>query len=143
VHVHVSRNTFTGAHLGRFLWLFYNNVDEWQKVAGRASQQWAPYDDNTRCRIGKIAKKCHRPSTRYTAVNLTNTDTVEVRIFRGTLKTDTITGYISAVAAAVEYTRHASAVAVSRNGFAGLRLWAETQGETYRPFLDLASCKVS
>lgn len=142
MHVHVSRRTFTGAHLGRFLWLFYNNVDEWQKIAGRDSQQWAPYDDNTRCRIGKIAKRCHRPSTRYTAVNLTNTDTVEVRIFRGTLRTDTITGYISAVAAAVEYTRHASAVAVSRNGFAGFRLWAETQGETYRPFLDLAGRKV-
>jgi hypothetical protein len=141
VHVHVSRKTFSDAHLGRFLWLFYNNVRQWKQLAGRSSDRWAPFDDATRCRIGKIAKKTHRPCERYTAVNLTNHATVEVRIFRGTLNHDTLRGYMAAMAAAVEYTRHASIVTVSRDGFDGLRRWAATHDE-YRPFVELADRKV-
>ena len=38
---------------------------------------------------------CHAKNScagRYTAVNLTNSDTVEIRMFRGTLKLNTLKG---------------------------------------------------
>lgn len=109
LHIHISRSGFNGgAHMHRFLKLIYSNKLFFEHMAGRASDRWATFEDvigsdgKTRYTF-KINRGAH--TNRYTAVNTTNRNTIEVRIFRGTTKGSTIMSQISLMHAAVEYTR--------------------------------------
>jgi hypothetical protein len=103
IHVHVSRAGFKGkAHIWRFSHLLYRNADECQRFAGRSSS-WARFDGQ-RSVVAKVLKR-ETPPERYVAVNLCNLDTIEVRMFRGSLKAARMLADIEFVAAAVEHTR--------------------------------------
>lgn len=104
IHVHVSRAGFKGrAHVWRFCHLFYRNAEEWQRFAGRSGSSWARFDGQ-RPKVAKVLKAEEYPE-RYVAVNLCNTDTVEIRIFRGTLRAKRMVADVEGVAAALAYTR--------------------------------------
>jgi hypothetical protein len=128
LHIHVSRTGFEGgAHMHRFLNLIYSNQDFYQKLAGREESRWATFHDiiqevTVRDEQGNrvvdeqgftqfksqrsIASKLGRNSTeRYSAVNTRNTDTLEIRIFRGTVNQDTVKAHLDLAHASVEYTR--------------------------------------
>lgn len=100
LHVHVSRLAFgetearQEAAIARVLYFFEKFWDELLKFSRRTPRQlerWAarygykeqPLD------ILEHAKKGYHGG-RYTCVNLTNADTIELRIFRGTLKWNTL-----------------------------------------------------
>ena len=99
LHVHVSRNAFGGteaeqdAVIARILYFFEKHWDELLKFSRRTPrqlEQWAArygYKEQP-MEILDHAKK-GRHGGRYTCVNLTNTDTIEFRMFRGTLKLNT------------------------------------------------------
>ena len=53
--------------------------------------------------IGKIEQG--RSSDRYSAVNTTNRETLELRIFKGTINHNTVKAHIDLAHASVEYTR--------------------------------------
>ena len=100
LHIHVSREAFgdTYAHqeaaIARVLYFFEKHWEELLKFSRRTERQlerWAArygYKENP-TDILEHAKKGYG-SGRYTCVNLCNTDTIEFRIFRGTLKFNTI-----------------------------------------------------
>lgn len=86
LHVHLSRAAFTPLSLAKFC-AFINSdrhTNKIRTIAGRGS-----------CHYSAIAKKKlsayrYYNNDRYQAVNLTNRRTIEVRIFKGTLGTESI-----------------------------------------------------
>ena len=129
LHIHISRTGFnSGAHMHRFLNLVYTNPDFYSTLAGRTSEQWAKFDDiymreykrdangerifnqdtgyeiSTK-RTFKHKLDNNRGSDRYSAVNTNNHATLEMRIFRGSVNSDTIKSQLDLAHASVEYTR--------------------------------------
>ena len=99
LHVHVSRLAFGDTEdeqedgIGRILYFFEKHWEELLKFSRRTRRQldrWAArygYKDQPR-EVLETAKKGNLG--RYTCINLTNDDTIEFRIFRGTLKLNTL-----------------------------------------------------
>jgi DNA-dependent RNA polymerase auxiliary subunit epsilon len=109
LHIHISRAGFNGgSHQHRFLQLVYNNKDFYELLAGRSSSHWAKFDDNVDPNTGQKSLK-HKfergGSDRYAAVNTNNRQTLEMRIFRGSLNTRFIKSCIDLAHASVEFTR--------------------------------------
>lgn len=136
VHIHISRTGFNGgAHMHRFLNLVYSNQAFYEALAGRSSTRWAKFDDVevsdyrrdaegrrivddwgnniiVRHRSFKHKLENSRHSDRYSAVNTQNANTLEMRIFKGTTKPETIKSHIDLAHASVEYTRTLSVLQV-------------------------------
>ena len=75
-----------------------------ESLAGRNSGQWASYDP-TNSHETIIGKKEQYNAFRYSAVNLSNDNTVEVRIFRGSIAPAHVFGAIELVSAVRDYAR--------------------------------------
>lgn len=112
-HVHLSRDGFVSrSHLFAFSLFWYRNRDEISRLSGRNPEEmerWASLSAHQGDGHGSwptlLDKVTGRSaSTRYAAVNLTNEDTIEVRVFRGSLIPTTIRGYFDLVWAAFLYT---------------------------------------
>lgn len=99
LHVHVSRSALgdtqdeQDATIARILYFFERNWDWLLKFSRRTEGQlnrWAAryVHRDTVEEYHKDVKNCNR--NRYMCVNLQNEDTVEFRMFRGTLKVNTI-----------------------------------------------------
>ena len=115
IHVHVSRTAFKDRqHLWKFTQLINGNNRECAKLAGRDSQQWSRFDkkESSQAVLGK------RFAERYQAVNLQNSRTVEVRIFRGSLRVDRVPMAIQFVESCTEYTKDLTINQVSRGALA-------------------------
>lgn len=100
LHVHVSRNAFgdteedQDAAIARLLYFFEKHWEELLKFSRRTAyqmEQWAArygYKDRPK-EILDHAKKGYSKG-RYSSINLQNRATIEFRIFRGTLKYNTL-----------------------------------------------------
>ena len=112
LHVHVSRTAFgevskrsdivkAQAHELRFIKLIYDNQRQIERLAGRSSS-YAKFNDK-----GSLANrvKYGHQDDRYEAVNSQNERTLEVRVFKGSLKPARVLSAIELVHASVEYTR--------------------------------------
>ena len=130
LHIHISRTGFSGgAHMHRFLNLVYTNPDFYSTLAGRTSDQWAKFTDIIKREYARDANGDRVPdplggyeietkrtfmhkldnernSDRYSAVNTLNRETLEMRIFRGSVNGDTIKSQLDLAHASVEYTRN-------------------------------------
>jgi hypothetical protein len=109
LHIHISRAGFSGgSHQHRFLQLVYNNQDFYEVMAGRASTHWAKFNDNVDPDTGQKSLKhkfARHGSDRYAAVNTNNRNTLELRIFRGSLNQDYLKACIDLAHASVQFTR--------------------------------------
>lgn len=110
LHVHISRSAFNGlTHQAMFTMLFQGNPEPMRRLAGRHSEQWAKYGGESDYRTGKplTAAKKVKPdhaNDRYQAVNTMNHATIEVRIFRGSMKRERVLSAIELVHAVFTYT---------------------------------------
>jgi hypothetical protein len=144
LHVHISRAGFNGgSHQHRFLQLVYNNKDFYEVLAGRASSHWAKFDDVFDPNTGKktFAHKLgrtHRDNDRYSAVNTNNRNTLEMRIFRGSLNPRFIKSAIDLAHASVEFTRVMSVKEVRDDGLSCLkfRQYIESKPELYPSLIE-------
>lgn len=121
LHVHVSRTAFgTGespwgradrdrlilkrqAHELRFMKLIYDNQRQVERIAGRSGNHYATFQDK-----GKLVSKLkygNQSSGRYSAINTENDSTLEVRVFKGSLRKERVLSALEFVTASVEYTR--------------------------------------
>ena len=103
LHVHISRDAFgqteqaQEAAIARLLFFVekhWNELLKFSRQTNRQLERWAArygYKDTPK-EMMDHAKSYHYG--RYTCVNLTNEDTVEIRIFRGTLKYNTLAATI-------------------------------------------------
>jgi hypothetical protein len=119
LHVHVSREAFGGtiswdtsprdilhmqAHQLRFMKLIYDNERQVSRIAGRASSNYASFSDK-----GNLVPKVKRGLSRHghcAAVNVENYATLEIRVFKGSLRKERILSALEFVTATVEYTRN-------------------------------------
>lgn len=108
-HVHVSRTAFDDDnHLARFAVFMTHNPEFALAISGRNSlHQWARTDKHVRGELRRNVK--NKTGNRYSAVNLSNPNTVEIRIFRGTNDFAEIIGAIEFINALIEYTRDINA----------------------------------
>ena len=113
LHVHVSRTAFgipnsrkditkVQAHELRFMKLIYDNDRQISRLAGRTSS-YATFEDKGHL-VSKI-KYGSQHNGRYSAINSENSETLEVRVFRGSLKPERVLMALELVQCAVEYTR--------------------------------------
>ena len=91
-------------HVYRWLKLLYRNQEAVTVIARRQSDSWAPWSPDDRER-GKDYAKGERSAGRYAAVNVTNWDTFELRIFASTLRKSELSAAMDLAAASIEYTR--------------------------------------
>ena len=113
LHIHVGRVGFDDTnsnardtHQIRFLKLIYDNERQVTRLAGRSSS-YATFSDKGQV-IPKI--KFGQQRGRYAAVNIENSKTLEVRVFKGSLKKERVLAQLEFVHAAVEYTRNLKVV---------------------------------
>lgn len=103
LHVHLSRASMSTEHLWRFGALLHSDHRQLQRFAGRCGDQWAVLDDDWASEGGRVVRG-EASRSRYHALNLCPEDTVEVRIFRGTLAPQGVLGAIEMVHAMWAYT---------------------------------------
>jgi hypothetical protein len=122
LHVHVSRTAFgegvapwgrpdrdqlilkKQAHELRFMKLIYDNQRQVERIAGRAGNHYATFQDK-----GKLVSKLKygtQTNGRYSAINTENDATLEVRVFKGSLRKERVLSALEFVTASVEYTRN-------------------------------------
>lgn len=116
LHIHVNRDSFGETSdeqdeaIARILYFFEKHWEELLRFSRRTQRQldrWAArygYKEQPK-EILEYAKKGYHGS-RYTCVNLCNTDTIEFRIFRGTLKLNTILATLRLVDKICELAMH-------------------------------------
>ncbi len=140
VHVHVNRSAFDGpAHVFRWMKLVYRNQGPVQGLARRRSSQWARFSDTARRGVKGYAKG-ERYADRYEAVNVTNANTFEVRVFASTLDTQELRAALDFVAASVEYTRQLTVPVIAQGGWnwAAFMEWCDAQGGVYDALIEEA-----
>jgi hypothetical protein len=160
LHIHISRTGFkNGAHMHRFLNLVYSNQELYETLAGRSSEQWAKFTDinvreykrdengerifnmdygyeitTKRSFAHKLQPDHH--SDRYSAVNTNNRETLEMRIFRGTVNGETIKAHLDLAHASVEYTRNLTVQDVLQGALSADNfMWYVFQNEVLYPEL--------
>lgn len=119
LHIHISRTAFDNDnHLIRFTKLIYDNKNAVQTLAGRTSD-YARFNDSIKSNgVGLIRKIKNGQSTdgHVAAVNADTYDsqTVEVRVFRGSLRKERVLAGIEFCHAVVEHTRNMKIVPKER-----------------------------
>ena len=124
IHVHVSRTAFGNgdpwrlnvpnsmrsqmilqrqSHELRFMKLIYDNQRQVERISGRSSDRYASFNDKGQL-LRKI-KNGYQSNGRFSAINTENDDTIEIRVFRGSLRKERVLSAIEFVHASVEYTR--------------------------------------
>lgn len=110
MHVHISKNAFGNFHLYKFMRLFYYNPQLILKISQRIDKnnldRWASIKDREgNIKIKALEKRTYDHDTKYTAVSLYKRNTVEVRIFRGTLCEEAFWKNVEFVKAAYNYSQ--------------------------------------
>ena len=99
LHIHVSRNALGSNEadqdrtIAKILWFFEKNWEELLKFSRRTPRQlerWAARYGLKACPMDILYHAKDHSAGRYVCVNLLNPDTIEFRIFRGTLKYNTL-----------------------------------------------------
>lgn len=88
IHIHISKNSVGNFHLYKFLKFIYENKDYMLKISQRKKcnlERWAKLDDDD-YDIVETAKNKNGNGDKYVAVNCNHPHSIEVRVFRGTLK---------------------------------------------------------
>lgn len=104
LHVHVSKQNLTSLQIAKIV-TFVNspvNEDFIKALARRYGQAGTGY-----CRIKDKSKigSAHQSQDRYEAVNVTNRHTIEFRIFKGSLKYESVISAIEFANAMIEFTK--------------------------------------
>ena len=83
-HIHVARESLSDLQVGKLLAFIQagENKAALEKIAMRNCDRWA--------KLGSDLKVTDKPENRYTALNLENSVTIEFRIFKGNLKSETL-----------------------------------------------------
>jgi hypothetical protein len=124
MHIHISKNNFTTWHLYRFLKFFVENKEFIVSISQRKMEKlkkWANIEDDNDTSLIYKAKKKDGNSERYVAINLKNSQTIEIRIFRGTLNINSFMKNIEFAHALFMYTKENKDVTLD-----GFKLYIES-----------------
>lgn len=141
LHVHISKDSFSKFHLGKFLQFHDKNATELMRLAGRESTyaKFGRTSDNgwgspvKADRVRQALKK-EVNSDRYVAVNLQNNKSVELRYFRGSLLPSTVKGVLEFTQSVWTYTRDVRCTNINDHKnimWPAYREWVTAQADTY------------
>jgi hypothetical protein len=119
MHIHISKDTFTTWHIFRFLKFFVDNKEFIFKISQRKRAQfeeWSNIEEMNAESLMILAKNKDGNYSRRVAVNLHNSRTVEIRIFRGNLNPERFLKNIEFVDALFCYTRDCSEITLKGFG---------------------------
>lgn len=122
LHVHLSRAGFTDAcHVYRWMKLLHRNRNQVTDLARRSSSEWARWNRDTRTVTKFLAKPAitrnryltrderrrldYMGFSRYEAINTTNTETFELRMFASSLQEHEVMAALAFASSSVEYAR--------------------------------------
>jgi hypothetical protein len=108
VHVHVSRDGFLNeSHQSRFVHFVIRNESFLCALAGRSNNSYAYFDRDA---LRGMSKKLRRTvsTPKYSAVNVLHKHTLEVRIFKSSVKVERVKMYLQLVDAIRLYTENMS-----------------------------------
>ena len=119
LHVHVSRNALSTTKWIFVDWFVNRHKDFWVAVARRESSYYAAYTDFDyelkECN-NKLKDVCGKPTDKFVAVNFCHENTVEFRIFRGSLRYETFIGTLELVHGLVKWAEQVKIHDVLLNG---------------------------
>lgn len=152
LHIHLAKSAFGDtSHKFKFMAFIYKNRYEMVQFAGRENETYASYDiqrflnshrdwvaDNGDLIRGasmmKYAKGELVNHTRSMAVNLQPEKTIELRLFRPSLKSSTVKACLQFCDALFHYTENITTREILQENalkFKGFKLWVAQQGEVY------------
>lgn len=147
LHIHMSRNAFTSdRHMFLFIKFIFHNREGLVQFAGRESSYakfgidnflnaYWDYDRQRQVRSRKLmdlVKGYESNNDRYTAVNMQNAHTIELRFFRPSLKPTTVLAALEFCDASFRYVNDVSLPDVlSNNALAwnSFRSWVDSVGK--------------
>lgn len=147
LHIHVSRDAFTPTHAYKWMKFIYRNQREVEAIARRRGTQWAEFMDEHRRSHAAIVKgkdmyydrhtRSHQYvyQGRYAAVNTTNTDTFEVRVFASTIDQQELQAALGLVDASAAYSAEIDAYAIHHRdawSWSAFSKWVDER-EQYAP----------
>lgn len=113
MHIHISKKVFSTWHLYRFMKFFVENKDFIVSISQRKLdklERWANIEDNSNDELIYKAKKKGGNNARYVAINLQNVNTIEIRIFRGTLNFNSFLKNIEFAHSLFMYTKESNEI---------------------------------
>ena len=136
IHIHVSKNAFTSrTHMYAFALLIMRNRALSEYIAGRKGSSYAQFSPEMRQQIAGLLKGKYKEwqIERYNAVNMKNEHTIEVRIFRGSLKAERILADLEYVHACVKYSQGLKSGSINSEYLStpALIQWIRANRETY------------
>lgn len=102
LHIHVNRDALNSRQWIIVDWFIAKFSDKWTAIARRSPNR---YCHQKELDGRKLKTVCGRSTDRYAAVNFTNRNTVEFRLFRGSLIPETVLGTIAAVDGLINWAR--------------------------------------
>jgi Putative amidoligase enzyme len=104
LHVHCARQPLTELQIAKIVCFTNANANREfvECIAGRTAGKWAQYHEK------KLSDGIKRNDSRYEAVNLQNSKTIEFRIFKGTLKRESLFKAVEFCAALIAFTAPAA-----------------------------------
>lgn len=106
LHVHVSRNALSSNDWIKVDWFINKNRRIVEKIARRAENYYSTFINSEENHTYKFKRMYGKPKgERYYAVNFNNRNTVEFRMFRGTLKYETFIASLEFVDAVVNWSK--------------------------------------
>jgi len=143
IHVHLSKKAFTTIHLYKFMTFFFKNQGFITTISQREKKhldRWASLEDSKEDIVYKARNKSGN-SERYVAINLKNEKTVEIRIFRGTLKTMSFFKNMEFIKAVYEWTKTTSLQGITIKNF--LKYIHENKKDYFNLFVFLMARKLT
>ena len=113
IHVHVNKTAMTDQQQRKLVLFFWNNK-EWLKILANRDSGYAVYDAYT---LKQAIKSPPRLGDRHVAINLTNENTIEFRIFRGTLNPERFLATLQFVDAVCHFVKVVSMVTCGKYCF--------------------------
>lgn len=114
IHIHINRKAFytkpehnrynASPHLLGFMNFIYRNVPSIKRIAGR-NVQYGHMDESYLDEAFNCCKTGRSQYRRTLAINLQNDETVELRMFRSTMRVQRVQAYLQFAEAAVRYTQ--------------------------------------
>jgi hypothetical protein len=128
MHIHVSKSWLTPGEQLKLLMFFRANAHVVTRLSRRKGDEWHTYariesSTDTRRLVKKVKDG---PDTRYEAINLEPDNTVEFRIFRGTLNVKSIKRNLALVVALCAYVKESKRTQLSFSQFC---TWLVKHGE--------------
>lgn len=103
LHVHVNRNALTDAQWLIVDWFVHRHKSIWERIARRRNVHFCEFKHKSQ--DASLKDVYGKGNNRYSAINFCNRNTVEFRLFRGTLKYESFIGTLALVDALIHWVR--------------------------------------